>query len=134
MAIRVQSTGEISGTKQVNQRLQDFADRFPDVASQALYDQMHEVVEPEVYDATPERTGALRNSIRTQSSQQRGRIIKCSIVAGGDDAPYALYVHEDLDAFHEVGDAKFIERPLNRAASSFLPQLAARLTVGKVLP
>jgi len=25
--------------------------------------------------------------------------------------PYALYVHEDLDAFHEVGQAKFLEKP-----------------------
>lgn len=29
----------------------------------------------------------------------------------GYSAPYALKVHEDLDAFHPVGEAKFLEKP-----------------------
>lgn len=133
MAIKASASFEIRGTKQVNRKLQDYADRFPDAAADALYDQMHEVVEPDVYESTPELTGKLRGTIRTEASVQRGKIISCSVVAGGDEAPYALIVHEDLDAFHVVGDAKYIERPLNRATRSFGAELGARLQVDKVI-
>ena len=34
-------------------------------------------------------------------------------------APYATFVHEDLEAYHPVGQAKFLEEPFRR----LLPQL-----------
>lgn len=133
MAIKANASFEIRGTKQVNRKLQDYADLFPEVAADALFDQMHDVLEPEVYESTPEKYGDLRSTIRTEESVRKGKIISCSIVAGGDEAPYALFVHEDLDAFHPIGDAKYIERPLNRAARSFGQELGARLQVDKVM-
>lgn len=126
MAISASING-IKGAKQVSRALQDYADRFPRRAADALYDQMHEVVEPEVYEATPEDTGDLRDTIRTASPVQNGSVISCAIEAGGPEAPYALIVHEDLDAFHPIGEAKYIERPLQRASRTFLRELAARI-------
>jgi hypothetical protein len=134
MAIKANASFEIRGTKQVNRNLQEYADRFPEAAAVALFDQMHEIVEPDVYESTPEKSGDLRGTIQTESSVQNGKIVSCSIVAGGDNAPYAWIVHEDLDAFHPVGSAKYIERPLNRASRSFGQELGARLQVDKVMP
>jgi len=133
MAIKTSVDFSIRGTKQVSNRLLDYADQFPDAAAEALYDQMIESVEPDVYESTPEDTGKLRDTIRVEESVQKGKRISCSIVAGGPKAPYALIVHEDLDANHIVGDAKYIERPLNRAARTFAAELGARLQVDKVL-
>lgn len=133
MAIRSSVDFKISGHKEVGRKLQDYAERFPAAAAGALQEQMNQGLEQDVYDSTPEKTGNLRNTIRTTEPVIQGKRISCSIEAGGPDAPYALIVHEDLDAFHPVGDAKYIERPFNRAARTFGPELGTRLQVNKVL-
>lgn len=42
---------------------------------------------------------------------------------GGGASEYALYVHEDLDAFHATGQAKFLESTIMESA----PHMAARV-------
>lgn len=77
---------------------------------------------------TPVDTGRLRASIawaagptpRTHDDSaqgQDGTLVRSSYVVGaargeahvGSNVEYAPYVHEDLDAYHAVGQAKFIE-------------------------
>jgi hypothetical protein len=39
------------------------------------------------------------------------------------NAPYALYVHERLDVYHLVGEAKFLENAWNAKKNQFLDML-----------
>lgn len=63
-------------------------------------------------DLVPVDTGALFGTIHVvQPRDARGRYrVGWAIVAGGTSAPYAIYVHEDLRARHDRGQAKFMEK------------------------
>lgn len=52
--------------------------------------------------------GKVISSIKSQS--MRGR--KTVSLSVGFAAPYAAYVHENLQAFHRVGQAKYLEQPM----------------------
>jgi hypothetical protein len=43
----------------------------------------------------------------------------------GFDAEYAVYVHEDLEAFHSNGEAKFVESVLNQSKRNFNDRVVA---------
>jgi hypothetical protein len=82
---------------------------------------------------TPVETGALRGSIHAEGPFLDGRKITTAVVAGGPAAPYALIVHEDLEAYHKNGEAKFIERPLQESAPHMAERVAKRIDLNKVL-
>lgn len=75
----------------------------------------------------PVDTGALRSSITVDDPQVSQTEVSCRIYAGGPAAGYALAVHENLEAFHRVGEAKFIERPLHESAPHLADRLATRI-------
>ena len=73
---------------------------------------------------TPVDTGTLRASGFVEPPQMGfGKDITVTLGFGGAAAGYAVYVHEDLEAFHTVGQAKFLESTLLESA----PFLAARI-------
>lgn len=59
----------------------------------------------------PVDTGVLRGSGFVQIPEIAGDRVSTTIAFGGPAAPYAFIVHEDLDAFHQVGQAKYLEEP-----------------------
>lgn len=75
----------------------------------------------------PVDTTALRSSGYVSEPRYEGKTVTVDIGYGGpaakinrktgeSTAGYALYVHENLDAFHKVGTAKFLEMPFDQAA------------------
>ena len=57
----------------------------------------------EAYERTPIDTGRLRKSLGlTEVSSDSSSIVYY-------DCPYAVYVHERSDAWHDIGEAKFLE-------------------------
>jgi hypothetical protein len=58
----------------------------------------------------PVRTGALRSSGRVEGPLA-GDV---SLTFGGAAAPYALKVHEELDMYHRVGEARYLVRGVDR--------------------
>lgn len=58
---------------------------------------------------TPVDTGALRSSLFVDGPDFTSKVIEVSLNAGGPSAPYAWFVHENLDAHHDVGQAKYME-------------------------
>lgn len=60
----------------------------------------------------PVDTGALRGSGHVTAVQNEGGVITGSVVFGGAAAPYAVIVHEDTTAHHNVGQSKYLERAL----------------------
>lgn len=80
----------------------DYLARFEWVKPQLK--ELAEAIAERARELVPVDTGALRNSIRVEERDNG-----YAVVAGGPEAPYAIYVHERLDLHHEVGQAKFIE-------------------------
>ena len=86
-----------------------------------------EVEKTECQRRCPVEFGTLRASITVDRATVTAQGMSCRIYAGGAAAGYALYVHENLQAHHPNGEAKFIERPLLEAAPSLGQRIAARL-------
>jgi hypothetical protein len=110
-------------------KLQAFS---PDEFARAIY-QEAQIEATECKRRTPVDTGALRASIVVEDPKREGRKISVAIVAGGPSVDYALKVHEDLEAFHSNGEAKFIERPLRESAPHMASRIAARIDLNKAL-
>lgn len=85
----------------------------------------------EVIERTPIKYGNLRASEHIEGpfvEQTPGGVrIWCSIVAGGPSAPYAIYVHENPDAIHPVGQYKYIESVLVESQPHMGARVAARM-------
>ena len=65
----------------------------------------------------PVDTGNLRGSGYTRKASE-------DTVEVGFSAAYAIYVHENLEAHHPVGQAKFLEAPLREDADLMLEIIA----------
>ena len=110
-------TIEIKGLAEVNRQLATLADINLAAASRALYEEAN-IEMTESKRRVPVDFGPLRDSGRVEVIDDGVRL------AYGDAAvDYALVVHEDLEAFHDDGSAKFLERPLLES----LPHLADRV-------
>lgn len=55
-----------------------------------------------------------KEKLKQQLKQRSLKGKKQLTVRFGYAAQYAIYVHEDLNAFHPIGNAKFLEGPLRR--------------------
>jgi Bacteriophage HK97-gp10, putative tail-component len=116
----------------VMRRLQTFA---PDQFGQALR-QEAEIEATECKNRTPVDTGTLRASIHVvgpERSSAYGRIIRCWIVAGGAAERYALIVHEDLEAFHKYGQARYISSVIEESAPYLLARVLARINLNQAV-
>lgn len=101
----------------------------PGTFAQALY-QEAQIELTEIKKRTPVDTGALRASERVSQPIVDGKRIYVVISAGGlpsAAAPYAFFVHEDLEAFHKTGQAKYIESVLNESAPYLADRIARRI-------
>lgn len=104
----------------------------PNAFAVALY-QEAQIEATECKKVTPVDTGALRASIHVENPVRNGRMVSVAIVAGGPSAPYAYTVHEDLEAFHKHGQARYIAQPLEEAAPSLGARVAARIDLNQGL-
>jgi len=77
---------------------------------------------------TPVLTGALRGSHETHRPEYGPDGLVVRVTVGGPAAPYALYVHENLDARHENGQAKFLEYAVLAHQPDFVANVAKRLS------
>lgn len=101
---------------------------FPSSVGRAAYDEFSiELVE--CIKRTPRDTGALRASEHVTMPEIHGNRIRVAIIAGGPDAPYAVEVHENLDTFHPIGEAKFIESVLNESGPHMAERIARRIVL-----
>jgi hypothetical protein len=97
--------------------------------AQALYEEANRIF-LEAQLLTPIDTGALRGSGYVSMPEVDSKSAKVSIRYGGAAAPYAIYVHERIDApsgnpvYHRPPtQAKFLSVPIDRA----IPNLGANL-------
>lgn len=84
------------------------------------------VVQRDSMEHTPVQYGVLRASHET-SLVADGAEVAGKIRVGGPAAGYAAHVHENLEARHKVGEAKFLENAVRRAVPRFAARVANRL-------
>lgn len=125
------SGAKLSGGDAVRARIASWKKKIPDALGRALY-QETQIETTEAKKRTPVDRGPLRASVHTEGPFRRGNMIWTQIVAGGPAAPYAVYVHEDLDAFHKVGQAKFIESVIMESRPYMAARVAKRMQLAEL--
>jgi len=111
-------------------RIRTIQKSVPQQIASALYIEC-QIEATESKKRTPVDTGNLRASTMVTDPVIDGDKISCSIVVGGVAAPYAVFVHEDLDAYHEVGQAKFLESTLLESRPYMAERVAKRVKFNK---
>lgn len=77
---------------------------------------------------TPVDTGALRGSGGVSAPIQTQQGIGVDIFFGGPAAPYALYVHEIIDNYHNAPtQAKYLEQPFMERLPEIQANMARRI-------
>ena len=123
---------KLVGGPQMRAKLARVRERFPDRVVAGLHVET-EIEVTEVKRRTPVDQGPLRASVHQDGPVRNGRTVTTRIVAGGPSAPYAVYVHEDLDAVHKVGQAKYIESVIKESRAYIGARVARRIELTDAL-
>lgn len=129
--------GRLLGAKQMVATLNKIADRFPDRVATAIYTEAQiEMTESKrrcPVDITQDapHPGQLRASGHVDEPIRHGRNISVTLSYGGAAAAYAVYVHENPDAHHPVGQWKFLESVLNESRPFMAARIAAHVHLNK---
>jgi len=113
---------KIWGHREMKANLETLAKKSARAQMKAL----HQVAQEEMTESkklVPVDTGTLKNSGHVEQPKRIGDAISVELGYGGAAEDYAIPVHEDLEAFHRVGQAKYLEQPLNESA----PHIATRV-------
>lgn len=116
----------LSGVAALSRKLTRLKEKFPDEVARALFIET-EIEVKEAKRRTPVDTGELRASVHQVGPTRQFRTIYTLIVAGGPAAPYAIFVHENLEAFHKVGQAKYIESVIFESRPFIAARVAKRI-------
>lgn len=133
------------GLKELNAKLVRLGTRAPLAVEGALFE-FGSLIEGDAKALCPVDTGTLRDSgfTLTSSLDSMGpkasptpevralvRTTQSEVTAvvgfGGPSAPYALVQHERTDFHHTVGQAKYLETPVNARAGELLTIIGARV-------
>lgn len=127
------ASARMNGAKDMVARMKRLRKNFPDEVGRGLYIET-EIEVTEVKRRTPVDKGPLRASVhQVGPTRGQGRIIYTLIVAGGPAASYAIYVHENLEAFHPVGQAKYIESVIMESRSHMGARVARRIDLHRAM-
>jgi hypothetical protein len=127
----------LRGVGQMVGTLKKFAEKYPDRVATALHQEAQreatEMKKRTPVDTTPNapHPGNLRNSIHVLDPERKGRTISVEIATGAQ-APYAVYVHENPDAYHPVGEWQFMASVLNESRSHMADRIARRIHLSRV--
>lgn len=122
---------EVKGAAELAARLRTLATAIPVELGRALYQEAL-IEQKESMRRTPVLTNALRGSHVTTKPVINGREVTVSIEVGGSAAPYAIYVHENLEVDHPNGQAKFLESTINESAPFMAARLAKRIDLNRM--
>lgn len=114
-----------SGVDKVLDNLRKQQREMPQRVERALYTEA-QIDMTESKRRVPVDTGVLRATGAVQKPERSGRRISVRLTYGTE---YAVFVHEDLDAFHKIGQAKFLESVLNESRPHMAARLARRINI-----
>ncbi len=122
----------VRGLSAVQRRLEAMAKGMPNEVGKALRAEA-EIEMTEAKNRTPVDTGALRASGHVIGPKVDRDGIYVEMDFGGPAAPYAIKVHEDMEAFHRVGQAKFLESVVLESAPFLARRVAKRVNLRRVV-
>ena len=99
------------------------------VAARALRHEAQEAF-AQSQDEVPVDTGALKNSGRLRPETgvyERGNEVYVELTYGGSATEYSIYVHENLEANHPHGNAKYLEGPMSRQVNGISGRIADKV-------
>lgn len=117
---------EIKGYDKMQRTLSNLIKSLPNEVAAALYTEA-QIERTESMKRTPVDVGNLRASHIVMPPVIKGDNTTVTIAVGGPAAPYAVYVHENLEAEHKVGQAKFLESTLKESAPYIAQRVARRI-------
>ena len=106
--------------------------QFPGRVEKALKTEA-EVELAESKRRVPVDTGTLRASGQVVGPEKEGNKFYVDISYGGQAEDYAVIVHEDLDAFHKVGQALYLKSVLDESAPFMAQRVADEINLEDVL-
>jgi len=116
----------VTGVSQMAGKLRSLSSQFPDAVAKAIY-QEAQIEMTESKRRVPVDTGVLRASGFVQDPEKSGGNISVTLAYGGAASEYAVIVHEDLEAFHPIGQAKYLESVLKESAKYMAARIAKRV-------
>lgn len=105
---------KLEGFVELTNKLNKSFSQISDTVQSALLDCGNDLQQKAV-DITPIDTGALRASAFTEAESGSNP----SVIVGFEEE-YAIFVHENLEAHHPVGQAKFLEQPLKENSDKYV--------------
>jgi hypothetical protein len=106
---------KLEGFVELNNKFKKSISEISSVVENALLDCGNDL-QQKAQDLTPVDTGALRASAFTEADRQG----KNPSVIVGFEEEYAIFVHENLEAHHDNGQAKFLEQPLQENIDKYV--------------
>jgi len=119
-------TLRITGDKELIRILNRIKRESPKALGAALYQEGQEIISDSKDNYVPVDTAALKTSGHAELPEIKGNGVTVTIGYGGAASKYAVIVHENLTARHPVGQAKYLEEPLNNAANGMAERLSAK--------
>lgn len=117
----------VKGMDAVTKLTQEYLGSKSGLAIAAALTQISEEVITEAKEGyVPVDTGALRNTGHVEEPKVDEKEVVVTLGFGGGNVSYALAVHENMEAQHPVGQAKYLEIPLMSRANS-IPEEAAEI-------
>lgn len=118
----------LTGFDSVISKLKRIEKELPNLLDRAMVTEMN-ILMTESMKRTPVEFGTLRASHHVLGPKREGDEISVGIFVGGPAAPYAVFVHEDLEARHTVGQAKFLESTLRENARFIAGRISKRINL-----
>ena len=123
--------------RSISRILEDYGEAAAEELGRQLYLEAQGIL-AESEPLVPVDTGALRGSGYVEEPVREGYTISVYFGYGGPAAKinpktgestdsYALRVHENLEAFHPVGTAKFLEMPFDQATVGIGARIASNM-------
>lgn len=106
------------GADEVVDKLEEMKERYAEAVAAAVYERLQGIIGLS-QRMVPVDTGRLRASAFVTSPMAQGTALKFVIGYGTE---YAVFVHEDTDATHNVGESKFLQKAVDRRSADFLDQ------------
>lgn len=123
---------KLRGEEAMLRKIRKLSRTYPDRMELAIRVEAELIMTKSKQAFVPVKLGALRSSGHVTAVERVGRIVLVRLVYGGVSAPYAIIQHERLDFQHKVGEAKYLERPLNEAVPGMAKRMARTLDLDKV--
>ena len=128
---------DLMGVEEVQRTLDRMARNIPGEVGAGMF-QEAQIEATESRERTPVKEGILKGSHIVEEPVIRGDDISVTISVGGptadspEGAGYAIPVHEDLDAFHPVGQAKFLESTINESKPHMAKRIGKRIQLNRL--